>query len=202
MSEIKVNNIQSLSGSHGPVISGTVEMNSTGAMSLPTGNTNYRGGRGRGLFGGGFVGPGGPTLNTISYITIASAGNATDFGDAQNVRANGSGCSNTTRMVIGGGGVSPSGYLAAMEFITISTTGNATDFGDMPQIVYSLRGCSASHIRGNFNGGAGYPNTVYLNVIQSITFSTTGDAVDFGDMKQAKGGYNGTTSDSHGGLSE
>ena len=40
------------------------------------------------------------------------------------------------------------------------------------------------------------------NVIQFIQIETTGDAVDFGDMKQAKGGYNGTTSDSHGGLSE
>ena len=157
----------------------------------------------RGVFACGSDSPTSPgNVNNIDFVTIASAGNATDFGDAQNVRANGSGCSNTTRMVIGGGGVSPSGYLAVMEFITISTTGNATDFGDMPQIVYSLRGCSASHIRGNFNGGAGYPNTVYLNVIQSINFSTTGDAVDFGDMKQAKGGYNGTTSDSHGGLSE
>ena len=157
----------------------------------------------RAVFATGSDSPTSPgNVNNIDFVTIASAGNATDFGDAQNVRANGSGCSNATRMVIGGGGVSPSGYLAVMEFITISTTGNATDFGDMPQIVYSLRGCSASHIRGNFNGGAGYPNTVYLNVIQSINFSTTGDAVDFGDMKQAKGGYNGTTSDSHGGLSE
>ena len=157
----------------------------------------------RGIFTCGSDNPTSPgNVNNIDYVTIASAGNATDFGDAQNLRANGAGCSNTTRMVIGGGGVSPSGYLAVMEFITISTTGNAIDFGDMPQIVYSLRGCSASHIRGNFNGGSGYPNTVYLNVIQSINFSTTGDATDFGDMANAKGGYNGTTSDSHGGLSE
>ena len=54
MSEIKVNNIQSLSGTNGPEISGTVEMNSTGAMSLPRGDTAYRGGRGRGVFGGGY----------------------------------------------------------------------------------------------------------------------------------------------------
>ena len=53
MSEIKVNNIQSLSGTNGPVISGTVEMNSAGAMALPRGDTAYRGGRGRGLFMGG-----------------------------------------------------------------------------------------------------------------------------------------------------
>ena len=44
MSEIKVNDIQSLSGANGPEISGTVEMNSTGAMALPRGNTAYRGG--------------------------------------------------------------------------------------------------------------------------------------------------------------
>ena len=56
MSDIKVNNIQSLSGTNGPEISGTVEMNSTGAMSLPRGDTAYRGGRGRGVFGGGAPG--------------------------------------------------------------------------------------------------------------------------------------------------
>ena len=47
MSEIKVNSIRSLNGANGPEISGTVEMNSTGAMALPRGNTAYRGGRGR-----------------------------------------------------------------------------------------------------------------------------------------------------------
>ena len=74
MSEIKVNNIQSLSGTNGPVISGTVEMNSAGAMSLPRGDTTYRGSRGRGLFMGGYVSP--AQLNTIDYITIATLGNA------------------------------------------------------------------------------------------------------------------------------
>ena len=77
MSEIKVNNIQSLSGTNGPEISGTVEMNSTGAMSLPRGDTSYRGGRGRGVFGGGSPG----TQKTIDYITIQTLGNAKDFGD-------------------------------------------------------------------------------------------------------------------------
>ena len=53
MSEIKVNNIQSLSGTNGPVVSGITTMASSGAMSLPRGDTAYRGGRGRGIFGGG-----------------------------------------------------------------------------------------------------------------------------------------------------
>ena len=62
MSDIKVNNIQSLSGTNGPEISGTVEMNSTGAMSLPRGDTAYRGGRGRGVISGGTTGS---RVNTI-----------------------------------------------------------------------------------------------------------------------------------------
>ena len=102
MSEIKVNNIQSLDGTHGPVISGTVEMNSTGAMSLPRGDTTYRGGRGRGLIGGGYT-SGGPILNTISYITIASAGNATDFGDTTIKTHDMQGWGSSTRGFFAGG---------------------------------------------------------------------------------------------------
>ena len=38
MSEIKVNNIQGLGGTHGPVVSGITTMASSGAMSLPRGD--------------------------------------------------------------------------------------------------------------------------------------------------------------------
>ena len=72
MSEIKVNNRQSSSGTNGPVVSGITTMASSGAMSLPRGDTTYRGGRGRGLFMGGQV-PGSVT-NAIEYITIATLG--------------------------------------------------------------------------------------------------------------------------------
>ena len=54
MSEIKVNNIQGLEGTHGPVVSGITTMASSGAMLLPRGDTAHRGGRGRGVFGGGY----------------------------------------------------------------------------------------------------------------------------------------------------
>ena len=90
MSEIKVNNIQSLSGTNGPEISGTVEMNSTGAMSLPRGDTTYRGGRGRGLFGGGRASDG-SLMNNIEYITISTTGDSKDFGDLTVARQHSSG---------------------------------------------------------------------------------------------------------------
>ena len=73
MSEIKVNNIQGLEGTHGPVVSGITTMASSGAMSLPRGDTAYRGGRGRGMFAGG---SGTPIFDVIDYIEIASTGNA------------------------------------------------------------------------------------------------------------------------------
>ena len=76
MSEIKVNNIQGLEGTHGPVVSGITTMASSGAMSLPRGDTSYRGSRGRGVFGGGYT-PG--FTNVMQYITIAPTGGALDL---------------------------------------------------------------------------------------------------------------------------
>ena len=35
----------------------------------------------RGVFGGGFTGPGPTRYNTIDFVLIASTGNAQDFGD-------------------------------------------------------------------------------------------------------------------------
>ena len=41
MSDIKVNNIQGLEGTHGPVVSGITTMASSGAMLLPRGDTAF-----------------------------------------------------------------------------------------------------------------------------------------------------------------
>ena len=83
MSEIKVNNIQGLDGTHGPVMSGTVEMNSTGAMSLPRGDTTYRGSRGTGIFAGGRTPTG--LKERMDKFTISTLGNGLDFGNLTTV---------------------------------------------------------------------------------------------------------------------
>ena len=98
MSEIKVNNIQGLSGTNGPVVSGITTMASSGAMSLPRGDTAYRGGRGRGIVAGGS-----PTINTIDYITISTEGNAKDFGDLATARYLHASCASSTRGLFAGG---------------------------------------------------------------------------------------------------
>ncbi len=81
--------------------------------------------------------------NTISFVTIASAGNATDFGDLTQARQEGAGISNSIRACFASGGV-PSNYNN-IDFVTIATTGNALDFGDTLASFGYRGGASDSH---------------------------------------------------------
>ena len=78
MSDIKINNITDRSSTSGPVFAGISTVSTNAFMIMPSGPTEYRGGRGRGLFGGGKAPS---SFNVIEYVTIASTGNASDFGD-------------------------------------------------------------------------------------------------------------------------
>ena len=89
-------------------------------------------------------------VNVIEYITIASTGNATDFGDLTATRQDTSSLSNSTRNVTGGG--EESSGVNKIEFVTIATTGNATDFGDLLAARHRAAGCSNA-TRGLFMGG-------------------------------------------------
>ena len=192
MSEIKVNNIQSLSGTNGPEISGTVEMNSTGAMSLPRGDTAYRGGRGRGLFFGG----NNPTyFNEIQYVTIATLGNATDCGDMSRPQLGVAGASSSTRMVFGGGYGSPlagDNFKNLIEYITISSTGNAFDFGDLSEAKNSAMPASDG-VRGIYAGGA---TPAQVKTIEFVQIASTGNSSIFGELSlnSTKSGTSGCNS--------
>ena len=56
----------------------------------------------RGLFAGGYV-PGGNCTAEVDYITIATLGNANDFGNLVNARHGGGNCADRTRAVYAGG---------------------------------------------------------------------------------------------------
>jgi len=84
----------------------------------------------RGLFICGESQPSGTRINTIQFITIASTGNATDFGDHTDLRRSLGACNNSIRAVYGGGNT-PSGTVNTLSFVTIATTGNGQDFGDL-----------------------------------------------------------------------
>ena len=104
----------------------------------------------RGLYAGGNDwGPGsGAIVNTIDYITIASEGNASDFGNLTIGRAFWSGTSTPTRGVFGGGRFSShpvSDLNNIIDFVTIASTGSAQDFGDLNEPKKEVAWTSDSH---------------------------------------------------------
>ena len=101
----------------------------------------------RGVFSGGYLG-GSTHKNTIDYVTLASEGNAIDFGDRTFSGSYSSSASNSVRVVSVGG--FPPSYLNTEEFITIATTGNAQDFGD------SAVGSAAGAVSDSHGGLGGY----------------------------------------------
>jgi hypothetical protein len=157
-----------------------------GITSVPatwTGKIMYDGSRG--VFGGGST-----SNTTIDYITIATLGNATDFGDLTVGRNYLSGMDNATRGVFAGGGSNTN----VMDYITILTTGNATDFGDLTVGRTSGGGLNNS-TRGVMGGGNSGSVT---NVMDYITIATTGNATDFGDLTLARSSLAGLNSDTRG----
>ena len=79
---------------------------------------------------GGYVTSGSNFSNVMDYITIASTGNASDFGDLTQAVNGSSAVSDSTKWVRGGGSISGS-TVNVMDDVTIASTGNAADFGDL-----------------------------------------------------------------------
>ena len=153
MSDIKVNNIRSLNGANGPEISGTVEMNSTGAMSLPRGDTAYRGGRGTGIFAGGRTSPG--LKERMDKFTISTLGNGIDFGNLTTTTAEFGGCASSTRGIFMGGETFPTN-INTIQYLTISQLGNTFDFGDLTKQKRATS-CLSDNTRGICVGGSAAP---------------------------------------------
>ena len=130
----------------------------------------------RGIFGGGRN----PAVHTnrIDYITIASSGDATDFGDQDRAFMASGGMSSSTRGIFAGG-YAPSLPDLDMEYIQISTLGNALDFGDLFTGAY-YSGTVSSPVRGVYAGGNNPSGSV--STIQNLTIASLGNMVKFGDL--------------------
>ena len=86
------------------------------------------------------------------------------------------------RGIIVAGGLSSPSNMDNIGFITISTLGDAQDFGNLSQARYKLysAGC-ASRTRALWGGGYTQPGQ-NRDTIDFVTFPTTGDATDFGNL--------------------
>ena len=156
----------------------------------------------RAVFMTGELSPSG-TTNVTDFVTIMTTGNAVDFGDCGVAVRLSSACSNSTRMIKAGGDFNPSSDqdTNAIEYITIATKGNAQDFGDLTLDRTELSAVS-DPTRAVINGGYRAPDSVSTttNIMDFISFATTGNAQDFGDLNTATSFRPGATSSGHGGL--
>ena len=66
----------------------------------------------------------------LATVTIASSGNAFDFGDMSTHTNNTANLASSTRGIMAGGTVSPT-RVNTIQFVTINTQGNTVDFGDL-----------------------------------------------------------------------
>ena len=115
--------------------------------------------------------------NSIDFVTYASLGNATDFGDLTLARDYIEGEANNTRGLWQGG--TTGSYTNVIDYVTIASAGNASDFGDMSQTSLSSPGFASSTravFKIAFNAGVDYGTTV-----EYVTIASTGNSTDFGD---------------------
>ena len=135
----------------------------------------------------------------IQYITIASTGNATDFGNLSLVSSAGSSGNSSTRITFAGGYNFSNAATADIVYITTASTGNSSDFGDLTVARHNQEGAS-DKLRGVFVGGRDSSYTT-RNVMDYITIATTGNATNFGDLSQSRRPLHSTgISSAHGGL--
>ena len=148
----------------------------------------------RGIFAGGYADSSPyPRYNLIEFITTATLGNATDFGDLSSALSENAGVCNSTRGMIAGCNNPASKVI---EVLTIATLGNSAKFGELSGN-RDLLGGASSPIRGVYAGGK-TPSSA-TNIMEYISLQTEGDAVDFGDLTVAGYGVYGL-SNAHGGL--
>ena len=136
---------------------------------------------------------GGGAVMDIQYVTMASEGNALDFGDQTQATYGTGACSSSTRALIMGGNRTPdvspwndgNDGNNTICYIEIATTGNALDFGDMSQRRGYPASCGDS-VRAVIMGQ--YANEIGVGGISNsdtVLYASKGTGVDFGNAAEA-----------------
>ena len=124
----------------------------------------------------------------MEYITIASIGNATDFGDLGETVMGLAGYGNNTKWFKSGGSSNGSftAYSNRIDTVTIATTGNSSDYGDLNTALNRAAGFSST-TRGITAGGYISPGS-FIGEIQQNDLSSGATGTDFGDLTVARAG--------------
>jgi len=139
---------------------------------------------GRGVWCGGSI-TGNAKQDVMDYVTIASLGNASDFGDLTAGRGWAGGCGDGTKGVFSGGSTNYQNdvNVNTIDYVNIASVGNATDFGDLTRTNHYCLACSDG-IKGV--AGGGYSGS---NVIDYWVMASLGNASDFGDLTVGRRGH-------------
>jgi hypothetical protein len=129
------------------------------------------------------------TYADIDYVTIATPGNVTNFGNLTASRHSVEGCSNGTRTLSISGRVHSSttgNYAQNVDYVTIATTGNAADFGDLiapwSTGTYCAEGDGVYAVTLSY--ASNHADFLYF------TIATPGNATKWGDTRPGGGGHN------------
>ena len=184
MSEFRIDKITNRDGSAGTQIAGVSTFSGTSGMQIPTGPTEYRGGRGRGLVYGGFGSS--PVGDEIDMIEIATTGNSVDFGNAPYRVVYPTGCSSSVRAVFIGGEevgspLSSPGYNE-INYVNFASQGGATDFGKLDTATAYGAMVTGNNTRAVINSGYGGVGKGFQDYIE---IASQGNGTFWGDEYQS-----------------
>ena len=144
-----------------------------------------------------------PAAQTINMVTMASKGDAIDFGNQSKTGGYQAAAANSVRGLWAGGYSSTPrqsvGHSSSIEAITMASQGTTQYFGDLASVTSQYGDGSSTSTRAVFSIGKVASGSNFVNTIEYVTIASSGSAADFGDMTFPVA-YRGMTSDSHGGL--
>ncbi len=134
----------------------------------------------RAVFGGGYApGPSYAKQSSMSYVNIASTGNALDFGSlVANARTDHGAFSSSIRGVFHQSiGTPDTGE--SLDYVALASGGQAVDFGNLNTARTRTSGLSNS-TRGFIAGGYTHPARIFK--IDYVEIATVGNALEFGEL--------------------
>ena len=120
--------------------------------------------------------------NVIDYVQIHTIGNATDFGDLSQQRAQGTGFSSPIRAMYCGGYTPGGNHVSDIDVVKFASLGNAIHFGDLIKKRKTNGGGTSNSVRGVVGGGTLPATDDGVNFIEFITLASEGNGTEFGNL--------------------
>ena len=120
--------------------------------------------------------------NVIDYVQIHTIGNALDFGDLSQNRAQGTGFSSPIRAMYCGGYTPGGNHVSDIDVVKFASLGNAIHFGDLIKKRKTNGGGTSNSVRGIVGGGTLPATDDGVNFIEFITLASEGNGTEFGNL--------------------